>query len=59
MKLMVPAIRPAEPDTYRLEAAAHTLNLLDEIDALLDESFAALARHAGRRLAHPFSPAAT
>jgi len=38
MKLTVPAIRAGELDTDRAERAGHTLQLLEEIDALLAES---------------------
>ena len=38
MKLTVPAIRAAEPDTRRQEASALTLQLLEAIDALIAET---------------------
>lgn len=41
MKLMLPAVRVAEPDTHRQEVSEHTVELLDVIDALLAESFTA------------------
>jgi hypothetical protein len=41
MKLMVPAIKPVGPANPPPDTSEHTLELLGEIDALLDESLAA------------------
>jgi len=41
MKLMVPSIKPVGPANPRPDTSEHTLELLGEIDALLDESLAA------------------
>ncbi len=38
MKLTLPALRPAEPNTHHQEVSEHTLEILDAIDALLAES---------------------
>jgi hypothetical protein len=60
MKLTIPAIRPAAPDTHRQEVSELTVNLLKEIDAVLSESLvsarATVERRTGRR-AYPRSPA--
>jgi len=67
MKLTVPAIRVAEPDAQRLEAAEHTVQLLREIDALLAEIILPASvpaahgggpRAAGHGPRRPVSPAA-
>jgi hypothetical protein len=50
MKLMVPSIKPVGPATRPPDTSEHTLELLGEIDALLDESLAtALTREQERR----------
>ena len=49
MKLMVPSIKPVGPANRPPDTSEHTLELLGEIDALLDESLGTAPTRAQER----------